>query len=72
MPSPKQPASTQHEPRIPGGRPDEPDVRDDDQPKVDHPGKPFRTPGKNKTHPAPDIATDGHKGWPEQDGPNKK
>jgi hypothetical protein len=39
---------------------------------VDLPGKPFRTPGKNQTHPAPDAATDGHKTWPAQDEPNKK
>ena len=25
----------------------------------DHPGKPFRTPNKTKTHPAPERATDG-------------
>lgn len=28
--------------------------------KSDPPGKPFRTPNKNKTHPAPETATDGH------------
>ena len=71
MPATKQPASTQHEPRVPGGAADEPEQRDD-HPKVDHPGKPFRTPGKNKTHPAPEVATDGHKVWPEQDEPNKR
>ncbi len=43
----------QHEPRLPGGQTDEPELR------PDHPGKPFRTPSKNKTHPAPEIGTDG-------------
>lgn len=33
----------QHEPRVPG----------------DPPGKPFRTPNKTKTHPAPERGTDG-------------
>ena len=42
----------QHEPRVPGAQADEA--------KPDHPGKPFRTPNKTKTHPAPDVATDGH------------
>jgi hypothetical protein len=72
MPSPRQPASTQHEPRVPGGRPDEPDMRDDDQPNVDLPGKPFRTPAKSKTHPAPGAAAGGHKPQPGQDEPRKK
>ena len=35
----------QHEPRTPG--------------EPDHPNKPFRTPNKNKTHPAPERGTDG-------------
>lgn len=43
----------QHEPRVPGGKADEPGVRQD------HPNKPFRTPSKNKTHPAPEVGTDG-------------
>jgi hypothetical protein len=43
----------QHEPRVPGARSDEPGER------LDHPKKPFRTPSKNKTHAAPDHATDG-------------
>jgi len=72
MPSPRQPASTQHEPRVPGGRPDEPDMRDDDQPNVDLPGKPFRTPGKSKTHPAPGGAADGHKPQSGRDDRKKK
>jgi hypothetical protein len=38
-----------------------PEKRDPVEPeKRDPPGKPFRTPGKNKTHPAPETATDGH------------
>ena len=43
----------QHEPRTPGGHADEPGIRED------HPQKPFRTPSKNKTHPAPEVGTDG-------------
>lgn len=43
----------QHEPRVPGGKTDEADAL------RDHPGKPFRTPNKTKTHPAPERATDG-------------
>jgi len=43
----------QHEPRVPGGKADEPGMR------PDHPNKPFRTPSKNKTHDAPDVGTDG-------------
>jgi hypothetical protein len=43
----------QHEPRVPGGKVDEPGLRQD------HPNKPFRTPSKNKTHAAPDTGTDG-------------
>jgi hypothetical protein len=58
MSDPKLSAETQHEPRVPGGQLDEPDIRDD-HPKVDHPKKPFRTPSKNKTHPAPEVGTDG-------------
>jgi hypothetical protein len=58
MSAPKQPVPTQHEPRVPGGQLDEPEIRDD-HPKVDHPNKPFRTPSKNKTHPAPEVGTDG-------------
>ncbi|HVY90720.1 MAG TPA: hypothetical protein VG942_17775 [Hyphomonadaceae bacterium] len=49
---PKLPANTQHEPRVPG------DKRDETEPK-DPPGKPFRTPNKTKTHPAPQHGTDG-------------
>lgn len=71
MPATKQPASTQHEPRVPGGKSEEPDRRDD-HPKVDPPGKPFRTPGKNKTHPAPEVATDGHRRRPARDEPDKR
>jgi hypothetical protein len=44
----------QHEPRVPGGKIDEPGLR------PDHPNKPFRTPSKNKTHAAPETGTDGH------------
>ena len=44
--------AAQHEPRIPGGQADE-------DAKRDHPGKPFRTPNKTKTHPAPETGTDG-------------
>ena len=43
----------QHEPRVPGGKLDEPGMRQD------HPKKPFRTPSKYKTHPAPEAGTDG-------------
>ena len=43
----------QHEPRVPGGKIDEPGTR------PDHPNKPFRTPAKNKTHAAPETGTDG-------------
>lgn len=56
MPSSEDPHSVndaQHEPRVPGGQADE-------ETKRDHPRKPFRTPNKTKTHPAPDVATDGH------------
>lgn len=42
----------QHTPRAPGARTDEADSRD-------HPNKPFRTPNKNKSRPAPERATDG-------------
>lgn len=37
------------------------DPKDAETPKQhsDHPGKPFRTPNKTKTHPAPERATDG-------------
>jgi hypothetical protein len=42
------------------------------EPQRDHPGKPFRTPNKTKTHAAPEVATDGFKPWPEQDEPVKK
>ncbi len=42
----------QHDPRVPGALADEKESRD-------HPNKPFRTPNKNKTHPAPERATDG-------------
>lgn len=50
--SPKSGDAPQHEPRVPGALADEKEGQD-------HPNKPFRTPGKNKTHPAPDRATDG-------------
>ncbi len=43
----------QHEPRVPGDQTDDADTR------TDHPGKPFRTPNKTKTHAAPERATDG-------------
>lgn len=43
----------QHEPRVPGEKPDESGA------VPDHPNKPFRTPNKTKTHPAPERATDG-------------
>ena len=46
----------QHEPRVPGGQIDEPGNR------PDHPKKPFRTPSKNKSHPAPESGTDGDPG----------
>jgi len=48
----------QHEPRVPGAQAEEAD-------KKDPPGKPFRTPNKTKTHPAPDVGTDGHHSPPE-------
>jgi hypothetical protein len=55
---------------------DRPEAGEDDtgpsEPRRDHPGKPFRTPSKNKTHPAPEVGTDGFKPWPKQDEPNKK
>jgi hypothetical protein len=51
-PDPHAVNAAQHEPRVPGGKPDE-DV------KPDPPGKPFRTPNKTKTHPAPETGTDG-------------
>lgn len=44
----------QHEPRVPG------DQTDDAAAGTDHPGKPFRTPNKTKTHAAPERATDGN------------
>lgn len=44
----------QHEPRIPD------DQTDDAATHTDHPGKPFRTPNKTKTHAAPEQATDGN------------
>jgi len=47
-------------------------MRDDDQPNVDLPGKPFRTPGKSKTHPAPGGAADGHKPQSGRDDRKKK
>lgn len=43
----------QHEPRVPG------DQTDTQAERRDPPGKPFRTPNKTKTHPAPERATDG-------------
>ena len=30
-------------------------------PARDHPNKPFRTPNKTKTHPAPQVGTDGER-----------
>lgn len=51
----------QHEPRVPGAQADE-------EAKRDHPRKPFRTPGKNKSHPAPDVATDGQHEQSRNDG----
>lgn len=42
----------QHDPRLPGAQSDE-------TAPLDHPNKPFRTPNKTKTHPAPERATDG-------------
>ena len=48
-------------------RPAEPEA-----PQIDHPKKPFRTPGKNTTHPAPEIGTDGQHPWPLQEEPVKK
>ena len=41
----------QHTPRVPGDQSGET--------RADPPGKPFRTPNKTKTHPAPERATDG-------------
>ena len=43
----------QHAPRTPGEQIDEAKT------SRDHAGKPFRTPNKTKTHPAPERATDG-------------
>ena len=34
-------------------------------PPRDHPNKPFRTPNKTKTHPAPEVGTDGHRQKPD-------
>jgi hypothetical protein len=56
QPAKAQPArdeTPQHEPRVPGGKIDEPGMH------PDHPNKPFRTPSKNKTHAAPEAGTDG-------------
>jgi hypothetical protein len=44
--------STQHEPK---SKPE----AESEKARQDHPGKPFRTPNKTKTHPAPERATDG-------------
>jgi len=38
-------------------------------PARDHPNKPFRTPNKTKTHPAPEIGTDGQRPSPSQKQP---
>jgi hypothetical protein len=38
-------------------------------PPRDHPNKPFRTPNKTKTHPAPEVGTDGRR--PSQDKPEE-
>ncbi|MDP3736608.1 MAG: hypothetical protein Q8R02_04415 [Hyphomonadaceae bacterium] len=46
---------TPHEPRAPGDKTDE----------TAPPKKPFRTPGKNMTEPAPHVGTDGHSHEPE-------
>jgi hypothetical protein len=35
-------------------------------PARDHPNKPFRTPNKTKTHPAPEVGTDGQPRSPAQ------
>ncbi len=43
----------QHDPRVPGQQTDE------HEQGLDHPGKPFRTPNKTKTRPAPEKGTDG-------------
>jgi hypothetical protein len=48
---------TPHEPRVPGGKTDE----------VAPPKKPFPTPGKNMSEPAPHVGTDGHDVWPGED-----
>ena len=37
-------------------------------PARDHPNKPFRTPNKTKTHPAPEVGTDGQRPSPAQPG----
>jgi hypothetical protein len=50
-PHPPRASAPRHEPRAAGRPADEPVKRDP-------PGKPFRTPAKNKTHPAPETATD--------------
>ena len=42
--------STPHDPKPESEKPKQ---------NPDHPGKPFRTPNKTKTHPAPERATDG-------------
>lgn len=55
-------SKTPHEPRVPGGKTDE----------AAAPKKPFRTPSKNMTEPAPDVGTDGHDLWPaDEDGPKR-
>lgn len=63
MPAPRDPHAVaqpskageapQHTPRVPG------EQGDDAEARRDHPNKPFRTPNKTKTHPAPERATDG-------------
>ncbi len=39
-------------------------------PPRDHPNKPFRTPNKTKTHPAPEVGTDGHRQKPDEASKN--
>lgn len=46
--------STQH---VPNPKPET--ETEAERERRDYPGKPFRTPNKTKTHPAPERATDG-------------
>lgn len=50
-------SETPHDPRAPGGKTDE----------AAPPKKPFRTPNKNMSEPAPHVGTDGHDLWPAED-----